>query len=71
MENKRERVERGLHSAIADLKKQQHEAMERATFLGMNSEEKAAYDDRAERINLLQSSLDNQPAEPPEVNGHL
>ena len=64
MDNKRERVEHGLQSAIAGLKKQQHEAMERATFVGMNSEEKAAYDDRAERINLFQRALDNQPAEP-------
>ena len=45
--------------------------MENATFVGMNSEEKAAYDDRAERINLFQRALDNQPAEPPEVNEHL
>jgi hypothetical protein len=53
-----------VRSAVADLRKQQYEAMERATFVGMNAEEKEAYDDRAQRIDLLQRALDNLPAEP-------
>jgi hypothetical protein len=35
------------------LNKQQHDARERATFMGMSAEETRAYEDRARRISLL------------------
>lgn len=46
------------------LKKQQQDAMERATFVGTTAEEKDLYDDRAQRINLLQRGIDDKRAEP-------
>ena len=65
MVSKRERAARpNVKSAISDLNKQQHEALERATFVGMNSQETAEYDDRAGRINRLQRALNKRPAEP-------
>ena len=60
MVSKRERTARpGVKSAITTLNKQQHEALERATFVGMNAEEAAEYDDRAQRINRLQRALND------------
>ena len=48
MVSKRERAAQPtVKSAIDELNKQQHEALERATFVGMNAEQTAEYDDRA------------------------
>ena len=44
-------------SAISVLNEQQHEALDRATFMGMDTEEKAEYDNRAQRISRLQHAL--------------
>jgi hypothetical protein len=56
--SKRERATPpAVKSAINALKKQQHEALERATFVGMNADEAAEYDDRAQRMNRLQRAL--------------
>ena len=64
MVSKRERVAQPtVKSAINELNKQQHEALERATFVGMNAEETAEYDDRAGRINRLQRTVNKQSAE--------
>jgi hypothetical protein len=52
-----------VESAIGALNKQQHEALERATFVGMNAEEKSDYDDRAQRINRLQRARNTEAAE--------
>ena len=64
MVSKRERAAQPtVKSAIDELNKQQHEALERATFVGMNAEETAEYDDRAGRINRLQRAVNKQSAE--------
>jgi hypothetical protein len=46
-----------VESAISALHEQQQEALERATFVGMDAEEKAEYDNRAQRITRLQDAL--------------
>ena len=46
-----------MESAISALIEQQQEALERATFVGMDAEEKAEYDNRAQRISRLQHAL--------------
>ena len=46
-----------LELAISALIEQQQEALERATFVGMDAEEKAEYDNRAQRISRLQHAL--------------
>ena len=51
-----------VKSAISALCEQQHEALERATFVGMDAEDKAEYDDRAQRISRLQHALNTRPA---------
>jgi hypothetical protein len=61
MARKREIAAR-VKSAISALCKQQHEALERATFVGMDLQEKTEYDDRAQRIRRLQHALNTQLA---------
>jgi hypothetical protein len=61
MARKREIAAR-VKSAISALYKQQHEALERATFVGMDLQEKAEYDDRAQRISRLQHALNTRLA---------
>ena len=50
--------------SIAALIMEQHAALERATFVGMNDEEAAEYDDRALRIHRLQCALNRKPYAP-------
>ena len=65
MVSKRERAAPPtVKSAINELNKQQHEALERATFVGMNAEETAEFDDRAGRINRLQRALNKRSDKP-------
>ena len=49
-------------SPIGALIEQQQEALERATFVGMDAEEKAEYDNRAQRISRLQHALNTRQA---------
>jgi len=49
-----------VESAISALNEQQHEALDRATFMGMDTEEKAEYDKRAQRISRLQHALNTR-----------
>ena len=51
-----------LESAISALIEQQQEALERATFVGMDAKEKAEYDNRAQRISRLQHALNTRQA---------
>ena len=51
-----------LELAISALIEQQQEALERATFVGMDDKEKAEYDDRAQRITRLQDALNARQA---------
>ena len=61
MVSNRERVAGpSVKSAISALNEQQHEALDRATFMGMDTEEKAEYDKRAQRISRLQHALNTR-----------
>lgn len=59
-----DRAAPAVEKSIAALIREQHAALERATFVGMNDEEAAEYDDRALRIHRLQWALNREPYAP-------